>query len=82
MTAQAGIWAVAVAETLGHLGVRYVVDFMRASLKQQRLHDARHVTRYTAARFRICRMPRVPSGTLAKIFVTLHTHRVRIPEFQ
>jgi len=80
MAKQAGVRALFLTESLGHLCIGDVVCLVITGAKQQRIHDAWHVAGNTTAAFgslRVMRMLRCPDAVL-KLPVTSGAHQVGV----
>ena len=82
MAQQAGVRAVFLAEALGKVRA-WNIDLMRARLKKQRVDDARHMARDTAARFGAGGMACMRGDPIPELAVAAETHLVGAnPSFQ
>ena len=77
MAQQAGVRAVFLAEALGQVRA-WNIDLMRARLKKQRVHDARHMTRDTTARLRSLGVMRMRGDPVPELVVAAETHLIGV----
>ncbi len=80
MAKQAGVGALLLPESQGHVRVRNIIDTMCSGPKQQGFHDSRHVARDAAATVRFIQMMGVllKRRLVLKLNVTLQAHLIRL----
>ena len=80
MAQQTGIRTFLLSKSLCHVGVGNIINLVSARSKQNRIHDAGHVTRNAAAAFRVSTMMgmRGNSAAALKLGVAVRAHQVRL----